>query len=326
MNHDQVSLGEAWLALKKATRDWIYDPNVSLIDYGWPQREGEVVEDQLAIRIFVKEKIPAGNALESAIRQGITNAPIPPTVSGVYTDVIKANIKVRQGWGNWWSPKEPRAGRVVPMEGGISISNSKQYGYATLGGLVKDRETGEPMILSNWHVLAGDWAALPGRPIYQPGWGDGGSQADTVATLTRDAMASNLDAAVATLTGGRPLINRQFDLYPILGVDRVRNGMQVVKSGRRTAITRGSVTNALLGTARINYRGITRLIRQVITINPRLGQQVSAGGDSGSLWLDEGTRKAVGLHFAGSDYPEYALAVDLQSVLDALNVDLVVEA
>ena len=34
--------------------------------------------------------------------------------------------------------------------------------------------------------------------------------------------------------------------------------------------------------------------------------------------------QAVGLHFAGSDFPERALALDMQSVLDALNVDLAI--
>jgi endonuclease G len=33
----------------------------------------------------------------------------------------------------------------------------------------------------------------------------------------------------------------------------------------------------------------------------------------------------VGLHFAGSDVPERGLAIDLQAVLDALNVDLAID-
>jgi hypothetical protein len=33
---------------------------------------------------------------------------------------------------------------------------------------------------------------------------------------------------------------------------------------------------------------------------------------------------AIGLHFAGGDQPERALAIDLQPVLDALNIDLVI--
>ncbi len=63
-----------------------------------------------------------------------------------------------------------------------------------------------------------------------------------------------------------------------------------------------------------------------MTIEPRFGfGQVSAPGDSGSLWIDPETKQGVGLHFAGSDFPERGLAIDLLSVLDALNVDLAID-
>lgn len=73
----------------------------------------------------------------------------------------------------------------------------------------------------------------------------------------------------------------------------------------------------------MRYFGVTRLIHNVTRVDLRRGLEVSAGGDSGSLWLEENTNNAIGLHFAGSNVPEYALAIDLQSILDALNVDLV---
>ena len=75
------------------------------------------------------------------------------------------------------------AGSALPTE---------EYGDGTLGGMVIDRETGAKMILSNWHVLVGLWHARPGWPIYQPGQGDGGTTADTVARLSRDAMEPTL--------------------------------------------------------------------------------------------------------------------------------------
>ena len=83
----------------------------------------------------------------------------------------------------WWQPPAPpRARRAAPMLGGISVANGRIRGYGTLGGMVIDRETGAKMILSNWHVLVGLWQARPGWPIYQPGQGDGGTDADTVAS------------------------------------------------------------------------------------------------------------------------------------------------
>lgn len=227
----------------------------------------------------------------------------------------------------WWgtAPVKPtadaRLGRAEPLRGGVSISESRHYAAGTLGTRVADRSTGTEMILSNWHVLVADWAARPGQSIYQPGRLDGGTAMDTVAGLTRDAMSRNLDAAVATLTGSRAIENDQLGLGPITGVTRAAHGLRVVKSGRTTGVTYGRVTG-LAGVAKIGYSGVQRLIRQVVTIDPLAGGEVSRPGDSGSVWLENTKREAVGLHFAGSDAPERALAIDFAAVLAALNVDL----
>src|SRR5206468_11812615 len=119
-----------------------------------------------------------------------------------------------------------------------------------------------------------------------------------VAGLTRDAMASNLDAAVATLTGNRRVVNDQLGIGPITGVGSATHGLRVVKSGRTSGITQGIVTG-LSGVAQILYSGIPRTIRHVITIDPLMGGEVSRPGDSGSVWLAGDDREAVGLHFAG---------------------------
>ena len=324
MDIDQMTLARARLAVREAARGWIYDPNVRLIDFGWPEKGGRVLEDEEPhIRVHVVNKFPRGPVLETAIQEGLTRGVIPVSIAGFPVDVPQGEFALQQWFPGWRSqPASPRARRINPVQGGISISNAYQYGYGTLGGLVKDRETGTSMILSNWHVLAGDWRAWSGRPIYQPGWGDGGSRTDTVARLSRHAMSSNLDAAIAELTDDRQFINHQFELGPVSGVGWAQIGMGVIKSGRGSNVTRGRVT-AIEGIIRMNYRGVDRLIRNVVTIEPRLGPQVSVGGDSGSFWLQESTMHAVGLHFAGSDRPERALALDMQPVLDALNVNLV---
>ena len=59
-----------------------------------------------------------------------------------------------------------------------------------------------------------------------------------------------------------------------------------------------------------------------MVIEPLNGGEVSMPGDSGSWWLDAETREAIGLHFAGSDIPERALALNMQPVLDALGVEI----
>src|SRR3546814_10205184 len=76
----------------------------------------------------------------------------------------------------------------------------------TLGGLVRDRETGAVVILSNNHVLANSNQGTAGDAILQPGPADGGTDpGDRIATLARfvaiDFTAdgeNRIDDAIAT--------------------------------------------------------------------------------------------------------------------------------
>jgi len=179
------------------------------------------------------------------------------------------------------------------------------------------------MCLSNWHVLVGSWGVRPPQQILQPGRLDGATSKDTFAILGRDAMGDNLDAAVAFLTMERELINDQLGLGPVKGIAQAGPGLDVVKSGYKTEITHGRVPE-IDSTVRMTYNRQTRLIRKVFVIDQiRRLDQVSDGGDSGSLWLNS-SNKAVGLHFAGCNRPERALAMDIRAVLNALQVDLVI--
>ena len=323
MDIQPMTLALARLALGQAIQNHLFDPNVSLIDFGYPEHDGRLYMDELAIRIHVRKKM-SGAALETAIEAGATRR-IPESYGGFQTDVPQTSLRLHQGW--WWPrpavAANSRARRRNPCVGGISISNQYQRSSGTLGGLVIDRGTGARMVLSNWHVLVGSWSARPGQKIYQPGRLDGGNSTDEIARLSRDAMGSNLDAAVAILNGERPLIDDQYELGPVTGVQSPVLGIRVVKSGRRTAITYGMVT-AIEGVARLRYDSLNRVIHRVLTIEPQnTFEQVSGPGDSGSIWLEEGSHKAIGLHFAGSDYPERALAMEMQPVLEALQVELV---
>jgi hypothetical protein len=317
---DPTSLQRLRLARDKAARTWLSDPNVMLVDIGWAEHQGVLAPNKLVVRVHVKQKFPEGVALAAAARDGLTRGRIPDSILGVAVDRPQGDYHLQQWFGGRASTPA-RALRRAPMQGGISVSNAYRGGYGTLGGLVTDRTTGARMLLSNWHVLAGDWRARPGWPIYQPGRGDGGKRADTVATLSRHVMTAHIDAAVARLTGDRDLVNDQWDLAPARGVSWAELGMDVVKSGRRTGLTYGRITG-VEGVLNISYRGVSRRIQNVVTIEPLDGRQVSAGGDSGSIWFHAPTMHAIGLHFAGSDRPERALAMDIQPVLDALNVDL----
>jgi endonuclease G len=326
MDVDRMTLARARLALSEAVRAHLFDPNVGLIDFGHPEHGGQIAEDELAIRLHVRRKL-SGPALEAAVGAGQTR-PIPPFIAGFPTDVPEGIYRLQQqwsGWGGWGQSPAVNAPtvRADPLRGGLSISDENHYAAGTLGGLVIDRATGAEMILSNWHVLVVDWGVRVGQRIYQPGRLDGGTSLDTVATLTRDAMSVNLDAAVASLNDSRRLVNDQLDLEPVAGDGPAELGMQVVKSGRTSGVTYGRVT-AVEGIAKMRYGFLERIIHHVVTIEPRSNfAEVSAPGDSGAWWLDQVTGRAIGLHFAGSNFPERGLALDMPAVLDALNVDLV---
>ncbi len=323
MNFDIMTLARARLALREAVRAFLFDPNVNLIGMGYPVHGGQLAEDELAIRVHVKKKM-TGPVLEEATEAGRT-AFIPPEIGGFPTDVLQGTYRLHS-WRSWW-PWQPsteidaRATQNDPMEGGISISDEFHVACGTLGGKVIDRTTGAEMILSNWHVLAFDWQAQRGQLIYQPGRLDGGTVMNAVARLTRDAMAVNLDAAVATLTGSRPLTDEQFGVGAVTGASSGELGMQVVKSGRMSRITFGKITE-IDSTVRIRYGYLERIISNVMSIDPLNGGEVSRPGDSGSWWLNADTKEAIGLHFAGTDLPERALALDMPAVLDALGVDI----
>jgi endonuclease G, mitochondrial len=316
---DRATRARGRLALYEASRRHLYDGNVTSIDFGLPSRGGRRIRGKPAIRFHVAKKL-SGLALERAVGAHET-APLPSSVGEFETDVIEG--RYRPHW--WmWRPtmSSPRLRRHNPLRGGISVSREGQYGPGTLAGVVLDRTTGDPMLLSNWHVFVADWWTRPGVAVYQPGRRDGGTFQDLVARYTRDAMGANLDAAVAAAADSRRLSNEQLELGPVQGLAEPEPGMQVVKSGRQTGITYGEVTG-VDGTAKLRYGFLDRVIRRVVTIEPIAGAgEVSDGGDSGSLWLDAASRACVALHFAGSNVPERALGMEIGPVLDALGVDL----
>jgi endonuclease G len=325
MEVDETTRARGRLALRQAVGAHLFDANVDMVDFGLQESDGRFT-GQLAVRIHVHQKL-SGFSLESAIAAGRTSE-IPPTIGGFPTDVQEGRYAAQQWTWPWypaWRPGGGRSGRSDPLQAGISISDEWRLGYGTLGGLVRDRTTGEAMLLSNWHVLSGRWATPATLWIVQPGRLDGGGWRDRIAVFARHAMNSDIDAAVARLQGNRTLRNYQLGIGPVTGVRRLSLadlGQVVTKSGRKTGVTRGRFTGTD-GIQKMNYGGIQRLVRHVLTIDPIYGQ-VSDAGDSGSWWLDAGTKQAVGLHFAGSNRPERALAIDMQAVLDALNVNVAV--
>ncbi|MGJ3249122.1 MAG: hypothetical protein ACFE0I_23995 [Elainellaceae cyanobacterium] len=309
-------------ARQRAAALYLHDPLISLIDVGMriKERDNKQIIDELAVRVHLRRKL-RGAAFEAfAIRN--PQRVVTAEQIGFPVDIVEANYQLHQFRTRFPAPQTIRARVHEPMQGGISISNAWDRNYGTLGGRVIDRETGAEMILSAWHVLASSGYAQPGLKIYQPGYADGGTARYTVAQLTRHAMDQGIDAAVAQLTGFRPLSNSQLGLGVVNGVAQPILGMRVTKSGRTSNITDG-IIDGIDGVTTIIYRGFSRVIRHVVHIAQTAhGAEVSAPGDSGAFWLEKNTLQAAALHFAGDNFPEYGLALSMPHVLDALNVDI----
>ena len=125
---------------------------------------------KMGVVVLVKHKLP-----ETELR---ANHIVPKQIDGVITDVIEVGDLRLLG----------RTERGGPAQPGRSIGHYK-ITAGTFGAVVKDRQTGDLLILSNNHVLANgtncrDNKAKLGDPILLPGPHDGGIlEKDVIAKL-----------------------------------------------------------------------------------------------------------------------------------------------
>lgn len=125
--------------------------------------------DELAVAVLVEQKKPVAALTEEDL--------IPKDLQGARTDVIEV--------GRLEAQLTPRDRFRPTIPAGVSIGHYK-ITAGTLGAIVFDLTTGEPLILSNNHVLANSNDALIGDVILQPGPIDRGvNPDDSVAQLHR---------------------------------------------------------------------------------------------------------------------------------------------
>jgi hypothetical protein len=228
----------------------------------------------------------------------------------------------------------PFQARLRPLQIGGSVGHFK-ITAGTLGAFVRARAGGGPLILSNNHVLANENRAKKGDAILQPGQFDHGADpGDRIGTLAdfkrlKRAGANLIDYASAVLAPGL-----DFDSSGLAAVGTlrgIRSGLLrtqeiVHKVGRTTGITNGRVTAIEMDNVVIDYDIGSLRFDQQIEIEGADDEGFSAGGDSGSLIVDE-DGQALALLFAGGDTggtngKGLTYANPLQTVLDALKVDL----
>lgn len=307
----QTDMERAEAALAKVREAWLAREGVTAVDLGFKWSQGQM-SGQIAVRVHVSHKKPA-SALTDAER-------FPEEIDGVPVDVIEATYGIQlmpEGDTQLEAAAAGRDQRYDEIPLGVSIG-SPTVTAGTLGAKVIDAETGAECILSNWHVLVGILDAQPGTSVWQPGRLDGGQENDRIAEVIRSVLGP-FDAALARITGERHILDTTLEGELITGTTSPRLGMLVWKNGRTTGRTQGFIDGVQM-TTRLTYSSAgPRQLEMVFRIVPRPGAapaEISLGGDSGSIWIDEESGKAVGLHFAGElgEAPEYALAHDITAV------------
>lgn len=199
--------------------------------------------------------------------------------------------------------------RHRPLRIGTSVGH-KDITAGTVGCFVRKPGRAGTFVLSNNHVLGNENKGQVGDAVIQPGQFDGGADpADAIGTFAgrvrfKKSGVNLVDVAIAKLKSGvghEPRTIRGLGKLAGLGPAFVDEGTEVAKLGRTTGLTRGRVAAFELDNVVVGFDGGNLRFDDQVEIEGAGDEPFSAGGDSGSLIVDAGTRLAVALLFAGSE-------------------------
>ena len=314
-------------------------PNVVGVGVGYKEARGERT-DELSVKVLVSQKLPRYALGDSKS--------VPRDMAGAKTDVIEVGILRAQ---------EERTDRWRPAPPGVSLGHY-QISAGTFGAVVRDRATGERLILSNNHVLANNNNAAPNDPILQPGPADGGTlRYDAIAQLVRFCplqfnsepgectyadMYVRAGNYVAGLLGSQHRItasryNPQAINLVDAAVARPADESQILDEILDIGLVEGTMKAELSMQVRKSGRTTGLTLGEVVVMdatvsisygtdkaatfeNQILTTAMSQGGDSGSLLVAADDNIAVGLLFAGST--QSTVYNPIQAILDCLEVNL----
>jgi hypothetical protein len=275
--------------LKRNRKKLMSYPGVHKVDVGYRWKKKKLT-GEVAIRAHVRKK--------KSLPELAPEKALPAELDGYRVDVIETNFELHL-----------RTDRLDPILGGVEARNVNLDKRGTVGAIVFDREN-RPMALSNHHIFVANRPnGAQNDRINQPGTT---ALSDRIGAVMRSNR--NLDCAVAAIDTTRQISTSIVDIPGgIKGVVDPVIGMRVTKSGLGTLTTFGMV------------EGVTA---NEFTIVPIPGQfhELSGGGDSGSIWLEQISHAAVGLHFAGETVgapdKERAFAKIISRAASALDIKL----
>lgn len=220
--------------------------------------------------------------------------------------------------------------RYDPVIGGISMG-AIDVTAGTSSGIVWKKDTGEPYILTNEHVVSDTQNVDPnhppkGYPIVQPGMLDGARfPADLVGNLgelggMKKAALKNIPC---NIDGALVEVERDFlnDVFWGIGkVDSLQHaevepGDGIVKSGRTTGVTMNTVMAVDVSA---NIAGIAW--NSPVTMEGLIQTRTAfvEGGDSGSRVWKRSTMEPIGIVFAGSWITSFIIPA--QTICDKFDV------
>ena len=215
---------------------YLQDPNVTSIGVGYKVRDGKRT-NELSIQFTVdtKAKPEALSALDTE--------PLPKTIEiagvAVPTDVLERSYQPSFKIVPEATPSDRKV-RIDPVRPGVSVGHPS-ITAGTIGAIVYDTDTGQPCVLSNWHVLHANNGTI-GDVVVQPGpHDDNRIDQNQLGPLLRSHLGLAGDGAIAAVEG-RELDPRVLDLdtAPVeLGEPEL--GDKVIKCGRTTGVTHGIV-------------------------------------------------------------------------------------
>lgn len=171
------------------------------------------------------------------------------------------------------------------LQNGAADERRGGYGVGTLGAFAHNGN-GNPVLLSNNHVIAAENEAEVGDAIYQPQRDRGRTVATLAAWVPISLTAPNrVDIASATLGADTafqnaflPLRNRPAPS----GVAATRVGAKVFKVGRTSGLTFGAITATQARVPSVAYGIGNAAFAGSVIIEGQGGSTFSAPGDSGS--------------------------------------------
>ncbi len=301
--------------------------NIHATGIGIRRKAGRLFPLEFVIKLFVFHKV-----------RDITPKLIPPLLrnsfQGVDIDVEELPVLEIQPS----TPRKPVHSTRSPQReivAGMEIQPLGASFTGTLGGFVRS-VTGSPetiFALSNNHVLANTNKLPTGTEIVQPssnGPSDIFARLSNVETIHFPSLANpyppmnRIDAAIARVTDATFVTTKK-----IHGISKytpsilsAKPGMKVMKSGKTTGVTHGTVTAIDVSGVKVNYGTPSApqlaAFDHVLNIESPGGPPFSQKGDSGSMILDSNTGCPVGLLFGGDQ--TVTVASDMHQICNRFNV------